>query len=111
MPKTKNKYSLLIIEILSSILLLSLTLINLNTHTKNKNVLGVQTEVTNQVIQKIVFLEDLIKNNPHYFDAYVQLINLNRREHNFEKAKEYVEMAKKINPNSLTLRKIQKDLD
>ncbi|MFH1971475.1 MAG: hypothetical protein ABIJ05_03790 [Patescibacteria group bacterium] len=101
---TKNNSSIRLIEYFFILVILFLTAINLNISSKEDKVLGTTIENINLTKEKISFLENMVKENPLYFDAYLELINLNLEESNIGEAKKYFEIARSINPNTQILK-------
>jgi len=113
MPKNKkntSKYLIRFIEFFFILLILFFTSINLYEFPINNDVLGTSTINTNTTEEKIVYLENIVQNNPLYFDAYTELIRLNIEKNDFENANKYLNTLKTINPNSRTIRILEKEL-
>ncbi|MBU0998002.1 hypothetical protein KJ570_00445 [Patescibacteria group bacterium] len=109
--KTKNNNLIRLIEYFFILVILFLTAINLNVSSKESKVLGAEIEDINLTNEKISYLENLINENPLYFNGYLELITLNIQESDFDKATEYFNIAKSINPNSQIIKSFGKTLN
>ena len=80
---------------------LSLTRINLN-----EKVLGATTEVATpspQIMSEIEFWKKIINDNSTYIDGYLKLATLTKSIGQNDESKRYIELAKKLDPNSLKI--------
>jgi len=114
MPKikeTKKNNLIRLIEYSFILIIIFLTAINLNISSKEKKVLGAKIEDVNLTNEKISYLENVIAENPLYFNGYLELITLNIQESDFNKAREYFNIAKSINPNSQIIKSLGKTLN
>lgn len=109
--KTKKSYLIKIIEYFLIIIILFLTAINLNSHSKQKEVLGANIENVDSTKEKIDFLKSITDKNPLYFDAYIELIKLNIEDLNTNEAIKYYTIAQKINPNSQIIKSYKEVLN
>ncbi|KKR00092.1 MAG: hypothetical protein UT24_C0017G0018 [Candidatus Woesebacteria bacterium GW2011_GWB1_39_12] len=97
--KSKTKISLSSLYVLCVILILiALSIFNLAFYLfkENREVLGTTTETSNE----IGFWYDFLANNPTYKDGWLELARLEYDEGNLASAKESLEQAEKIDPNS-----------
>lgn len=104
-----GKYFVHYIYCLGTIGLLILASYNLNNLLKNRNVLGASVE-TNTIQDEKEYWLKIASENPTYVDAYLQLAKVEVELSNKEGAKTYIEEAKKLNPNSEVIEKVEKDL-
>lgn len=81
------------------LLLLLLTVINLNNIFENKKVLGVKID-TSSVNEQKMYYEKIVKENPTYMDGYIELAKISSFLGDRESEKNYLKMAYNINPNS-----------
>ena len=84
---------------LSVLVILLLTIININKIFENKKVLGVQID-TNSVNQQKIYYDNLVKQNPTYMDGYIELAKISSFLGDRESEKNYLKLAYNINPNS-----------
>ena len=97
--KSKTKISLSSLYILCvTLILIALSIFNLAFYLfkENREVLGTTTETSNE----IGFWYDFLANNPTYKDGWLELARLEYDEGNLASAKESLEQAEKIDPNS-----------
>lgn len=80
------------------LLILLLTIINIDKIFANKKVLGVSVDTSSVIAQKEYYLQ-LIKDNPTYIDGYVELSKIEKFLGNSQAADEYLETAQNIDPN------------
>ena len=73
---------------------------------ENKRFIQERTEINS----KIVFWQSAIDRFPNYRDAYFKLAVLNYRLKNYDKAKEYLNKALKIDPNFKEGRELERSL-
>lgn len=103
--KTKNtellkSNLLLLVECFSIIFLLLLASQNISHFLNTKNVLGAKTETVDTHELQTNFWKNILKNNPDYFDGWVELSKIQLSEEDLSKAQESFEKAKFLNPNS-----------
>lgn len=113
MPKLKKnieKNLILLLECFFLIFLLFLTAFNLNSALPERKVLGISTQELNTSDQEKDYLNQIILENPTYFDALIEVTKLELIEGNIKKAEKYYNLAKTINPNSKELRQISGEL-
>lgn len=84
---------------LAVLIILLLTIINLNKIFENKKVLGVQID-TDSVSKQKIYYEKLVKDNPTYTDGYIELAKISSFMGDKESEKNYLKMAYNINPNN-----------
>ena len=114
MPKSKkntNNKFIEVFEFVSILIILFLTSFNLSNYSNTNNVLGASTENINNIDAKIIYLENVVKENPLYFDAYTELFKLNIDNNNIKNAEKYLDILKTINPNSQINRVLEKELN
>lgn len=114
MPKSRNNTDKILIKLTEYsffIVIALLTLINLSYYSKSDKVLGSKTEITSNPDDKIIYLENLINENPMFFDAYVELTKIHIEKNDIEGSKKYFEILKTINPNSQITKGLEKDMD
>ena len=71
-----------------------------------KNVLALSTETD----EEILFWEKISEKNPTYLDAPLELAILEARRGNIKKARFYLALAQKVDPNSSVLNSVRKTL-
>ena len=97
--KSKTKISLSSLYILCvTLILIALSIFNLAFYLfkENREVLGTKTETS----KEITFWYDFLANNPTYKEGWLELAKLEYERGNFASAKEALEQAEKIDPNS-----------
>ena len=109
--KSKSSHLIKLIECLFIVIILFLTAINLNNHSKQKEVLGANIEYVDLTTEKINFLINVTDDNPLYFDGYIELIKLNIEQSNTKEAIKYYTIAQKINPNSQIIKSFKEVLN
>lgn len=97
--KNTDSFYLFFFTRLSVLLILLLTVINLNKIFENKKVLGVQIDTTS-VSQQKMYYEKIVKENPTYMDGYIELAKISSFLGDRESEKNYLKTAYNINPNS-----------
>jgi len=109
--KTKKNNLIRLVEYSFIFIILFLTAINLNVSSKEEKVLGAKIEDINLTEEKISYLENVINENPAYFNGYLELITLNIQKEDSNKALKYFNFAKSINPNSQIIKSFGKTLN
>jgi len=108
--KSKAKTDLSILYISCAFLvLITLSLFNLALYLfkSNHEVLGANSEVS----QEIIFWHDFLTENPSYIDGWLELTKLEYEKGNFASSQEALRQAEIIDPNSEELKKLKIDLD
>lgn len=83
-------------------LLLLLSGLNLNSYLIRQKVLGTKAAVPSEstITQEKLFWENFLKENPTYFDGWIELAKINIKLGNQNEARDALLKAEKINPNS-----------
>ena len=93
------------------LILLTLSLINLNSFVDNKRVLGVSYEQpVRNVSSEIAFWQEFLAKNPTYFDGWIELAGLKFEAGNKETGYSALNKARQINPNSEKLKILEESL-
>lgn len=89
---------------------LSVFNIALFSSSNQKGVLGLKTVLnSNQVLlQERLFWEAFLINNPTYFSGWIELVKIEVQLENIESAKNALQKARFINPNSDEIKKLGK---
>ncbi len=102
--KTKTFYTYFLTR-LSVLIILLLTIVNINKIFENKKVLGVQIDNTSVNEQKIYY-ENLVKQNPSYMDGYIELAKISSFLGDRESEKNYLKLAYNISPNNKEIKEL-----
>lgn len=93
------------------LVLLTLSLINLNSFVDKERVLGVAYEQPVQsVSSEIAFWQEFLAKNSTYFDGWIELATLNFEAGDKESGYSALNKAHQINPNSEKLRMLEESL-
>jgi len=114
MAKKNKKASLkktifFILGVYGLLAILFLTAINISVFIADQKVLGVNIE--NYPDQEETFWLNIHSKNPTYLDALIELTKLKVENKETQKAFEYLQKAKAINPNSLIIINLEKQLE
>ncbi len=97
---------------LAVIILLSLSIVNINKFLSKQKVLGAQvTTDTSNLESEKTFWQKVIKENPTYRDGYLELALLDNTLGNKTDSLKNFEKAKSIDPNSPKITEVQKILN
>lgn len=103
MSKKKNKkdnsFYVFFFTRLAVLVVLLLTIVNLNKIFEHRKVLGVQID-TESVNKQRIYYEGLVKENPTYVDGYLELAKLSSFVGDREGEKSYLKIAYSISPNN-----------
>ena len=94
---------------LAIIALLTLTSINLNKFIQNQKVLGASVDVTSLQNEK-AYWQKLVSDNPTFVDGYLQIAKVDVELGNQNEARNYLQKAKDLNPNSTKIIEVQQEL-
>ena len=113
MAKKNKKVSLkkaifFILGVYGILAILFLTAINISVFIVNQKVLGANIE--DYPDQEETFWLNIHSQNPTYFDALIELTKLKIENKETQEAFEYLQKAKAINPNSLTISDFEEQL-
>jgi hypothetical protein len=109
MPKHTAKYKKYFLHYLSClaiVLILTLTTLNINKFINNKKVLGAATDNQKILDEKTYWLE-VVKNNPTYLGGYLELAKVDVELNMKDEAKDYIEKAYLLQPNSTKIPEVQ----
>ncbi|HEX6976894.1 MAG TPA: hypothetical protein VF185_00855 [Patescibacteria group bacterium] len=108
----KKELVVYIVSGLAIIVLLSLSIININKFLTKQRVLGAEvTTDTASIESEKVFWEKVVKENPTYRDGYLELAIIQSTLGNKVESLKNFEKAKTIDPNSSKITEVQKLLN
>lgn len=85
------------------VLLLIISGLNINNYLTKQKILGSETNITSEeskLNQQRDYWENFQRQNPTYFEGWIELTNIYYQEGNLDKAKQTLTEAAVINPNS-----------
>ena len=101
-PDKIKKEILFFCSCCAAVIVLLITGINLQSYLTPNQVLGTKAEVAgpSENEQEKIFWENFLKDNPRYFDGWLELARIYDEEGNLEAKEKALNYAREINPNS-----------
>ena len=102
LPDKIKKEILFFCSCCAAVIVLLITGINLQSYLTPNQVLGTKAEVAgpSENEQEKIFWENFLKDNPRYFDGWIELAKIYAEEGNSQAKENALKRASEINPNS-----------
>jgi len=100
-PADLNPNLLFLLSCVTVVAILLLTSFNLTNYLVPKKVLGTEID-TAEVLKEKDFWNEFLAKNPTYYDGWIELSKIESELGDTQKAKDCLDKAREINPNSST---------